>query len=65
MALELFETLGEIGFVVQLLVFTYLLFWLYMTFRDLPMLFGLTSAVAGFLIFIHGISVTLLVASFV
>ncbi len=65
MALEFFETLAEIGFVVQVLVFTYMLFWLYMTFRDLPLLFGLTSTVAGFLVFIHGISMTVLVAGFV
>jgi uncharacterized protein YhhL (DUF1145 family) len=65
MVFEIFETLAEIGFVVQVLVFTYTLFWLYMTFRDLPLLFGLTSVLSGFLIFIHGISMTVLVASFV
>lgn len=65
MALEFFETLGELGFVVQLLVFTYCLFWLYLTFRDLPLLFGTASVAVGFLIFIHGVSVTVLVAAFV
>lgn len=65
MALELLETLSELGFVVQLLVFTYCLFWLYMTFRDLPLLFGTASVAVGFLIFIHGVSVTVLVAAFV
>lgn len=65
MALEFFETLGELGFVVQLLVFTYSLFWLYLTFRDLPLLFGVSATGVGFLIFIHGVSVTILVAAFV
>ncbi len=65
MALEIFETLGELGFVIQLLVFTYSLFWLYLTFRDLPLLFGTTSVAVGFLIFIHGVSVTILVSAFV
>ncbi len=65
MALELFETLGELGFVIQLLTFTYATFWLYLTFRDLPMLFGLSTVVVGFFVFIHGVSVTILVAGFV
>ncbi len=65
MVLEIFETLNELGFVVQLLVFTYALFWLYLTFRDLPLLFGVSSVAVGFLIFIHGVSVTVLVAAFV
>ncbi len=65
MALELLETLGELGFVIQLLVFTYSLFWLYLTFRDLPLMFGISSVAVGFLVFIHGVSVTILVASFV
>lgn len=65
MVLEIFETLNELGFVVQLLVFTYCLFWLYLTFRDLPLLFGTSAVAVGFLIFIHGVSVTVLVAAFV
>lgn len=65
MAFGLFETLAEVGFVVQILTFTYILFWLYMTFRDLPLLFGITATVTGFLIFIHGISVVVLTAAFV
>lgn len=65
MVLELFETLNELGFIVQLLVFTYSLFWLYLTFRDLPLLFGTSAVAVGFLIFIHGVSVTVLVAAFV
>ncbi|MBI4361082.1 hypothetical protein HY572_04910 [Candidatus Micrarchaeota archaeon] len=65
MVLGIFETLAELGFVVQILSFTYILFWLYMTFRDLPLLFGITATVTGFLIFIHGVSVVLLTAAFV
>ncbi len=62
---EIFETLNELAFVVQVLVFTYSLFWLYMTFRDMQILFGLSATIAGYLIFIHGISMTVLVAGFV
>jgi len=65
MALEIFETLNELGFVSQLLVFTYSLFWMYMTFRDMPLLFGTASVAVGFLIFTHAVSVTFLVAGFV
>lgn len=65
MVFEIFETLNELGFVIQLLVFTYCLFWMYMTFRDMPLLFGTASVAVGFLIFIHGVSVTVLVAAFV
>ena len=59
---EIFSTLSELDFVVRVLVFSYMLFWLYMTFRDAQLLFGIATIVVGYLIFVHGISVTLVVA---
>ncbi|MBI5035776.1 hypothetical protein HZC09_00380 [Candidatus Micrarchaeota archaeon] len=64
-AVEIFETLAELGFVIQLLVFTYTLFWLYLTFRDMQLLFGVSAAVSGYMIFVHGVSMTLLISFFV
>ena len=58
---DVFSTLGELDFVVRVMVFAYMLFWLYMTFRDSQMLFGLATIVVGYLIFVHGISVTVVV----
>lgn len=59
-----FETLNELGFVVQVIVFSYLLFWLYLTFREAQLLFGVTAIIAGYMIFIHGLSVTVLAILF-
>ena len=62
---EFLETLGELYFVIQVMVFAYMLFFLYMTFRDAQVLFGLSSLLAGYFIFVHGVSVTILVSIFV
>lgn len=65
--LGVFQTLGELDFVVRVMVFAYLLFWLYMTFMPAraEILFGLAAIVSGYLIFAHGISLTLLVLFFI
>ncbi|VVB67047.1 Uncharacterised protein [Candidatus Norongarragalina meridionalis] len=58
---EVFSTLGELDFVVRVMVFSYMLFWLYMTFKDAQLLFGIATIVVGYLIFVHGVSVTIVV----
>ncbi|MFH1779768.1 MAG: hypothetical protein ABH803_01325 [Candidatus Micrarchaeota archaeon] len=60
----LFETIGELNFVVRIIVFSYLLFWFYITFQETQILFGLGGALAGYLIFLHGISIMIVVALF-
>jgi len=58
------QTLNELDFVMRVIVFSYLLFWLYITFRDVQVLFGLSSILVGYLVFAHGVSITLLAAFF-
>lgn len=59
-----FETLNELHFVVQVMVFSYLLFWCYLTFRDAQVLFGLAAIVFAYVIFVHGLSITVLTLLF-
>jgi hypothetical protein len=60
------ETLGEMDFVIRIMVFSYLLFWLYMTFMPAKaeILFGISAIAAGYLVFAHGISITILALFF-
>ncbi len=64
---DIFETLSELDFVIRVMLFSYLLFWLYTTFipSRAEVLFGLTGIAAGYLVFAHGISVTVLVLFFI
>jgi len=59
------DTLNELSFVIRVLVFSYVLFWLYITFRDSQALFGLATIAMGYILFLHGISVVLVVCFFV
>ncbi len=60
------ETLGELDFVIRVMVFSYLLFWMYMTFMPAKaeLLFGISGIAVGYLVFAHGVSLTLLVLFF-
>jgi hypothetical protein len=60
----LFGTLNELDFVVRVLMFSYILFWCYMTFRDAQLLSALASIIVGYMIFLHGVSVVLLLGFF-
>ncbi|MFH1056332.1 MAG: hypothetical protein V1717_00850 [Candidatus Micrarchaeota archaeon] len=64
---EIFETLSELDFVIRVMVFSYMLFWLYTTFMpaQAEILFGISGIVAGYLVFAHGISLTILVLFFI
>jgi len=61
---DILETARELYFVVQVMTFAYMLFWLYMTFRDAQLLFGVGAIAAGYIIFLHGLSFTLLAIFF-
>ncbi len=56
--------MNELYFVLQVITFSYLLFWIYLTFRDAQLLMGLATVAAAYIIFVHGLSVTLLAAFF-
>ncbi|OIO26250.1 hypothetical protein COX85_03995 [Candidatus Micrarchaeota archaeon CG_4_10_14_0_2_um_filter_55_9] len=56
--------MNELYFVLQVIVFSYLMFWIYMTFRDAQLLMGLATVASAYVIFLHGLSVTLLAAFF-
>ena len=61
---DILQTASELYFVVQVMTFAYMLFWLYMTFRDAQILFGIGTIAVGYVIFIHGLSIMLLAAFF-
>lgn len=58
---ELLSDATEIAFVIKLMAFVYMLFWLYYTFNRIPILFGLTSVILAYFIFVHSVSTMLLV----
>lgn len=51
----------EIAFVIKLMAFVYMLFWLYYTFNRIPVLFGITSVILAYFMFIYSIPTLLLV----
>ncbi len=56
--------MNELYFVLQVITFSYVLFWIYLTFREAQLLLGLATIAAAYVIFVHGLSVTLLAAFF-
>lgn len=58
------STMNELYFVLQVIVFSYLMFWIYITFREAQLLMGLATVASAYVIFIHGLSVTLLATFF-
>ena len=62
--LGLLETLDSMSFVVSIMVFSYILFWLYMTFRESQILFGISSIVAGYFILVAQLPTVFLVIIF-
>ncbi|MEW5955225.1 MAG: hypothetical protein AB1626_01665 [Candidatus Micrarchaeota archaeon] len=63
-ALPLLQVTADLWFVVRILVFSYLLFHLYLMFRDNQIIFGMAVIVAAYFIFVHAVSVTLLMLFF-
>ena len=64
LALDIWQFFADMGFVIQIMTFSYLLFWLYLTFRDMPILFGISSLIGAYFIWINPISVTFLMILF-
>ena len=62
---DIFGFLDQMQFVLQVIVFSYILFWLYITFRENQILFGLSSIVAAYFIILNPITTTTLVVLFV
>jgi len=62
--LVLLEAFGDLWFVVKIIAFSYLLFQLYMMFRENQVLFGLAVIVAAYFFFIHAVSVVFLLLAF-
>ncbi len=62
--LNIFDTFNELGFVVKIMVFAYLLYWLFIVFREQQVLLGLVAIIAAYFMFFHSISLTLLVLVF-
>lgn len=60
----LFETAGEMAFVLKVVVFVYLCYWLYVTFRGVGMLFGVFLLGAAYIVFFYSISTTFLLILF-
>ena len=63
-AFSLLQVTADLWFVVRILVFSYLLFHLYLMFRDNQIIFGMAVVVAAYFIFVHAVSVTLLMLFF-
>ncbi|MBI5229189.1 hypothetical protein HY991_03695 [Candidatus Micrarchaeota archaeon] len=51
----------EIIFIIKLMAFVYLLFWLFVTFNRVPVLFGLTTVILAYFIFVYSLPTMLLV----
>jgi len=64
MALDLLKFLTDMYFVIQIMTLSYLLYWLYLTFRDVPVLFAISSLVGFFFIWISPLGVTALMILF-
>lgn len=65
--IELFSiltTLSDLSFVIKIIVFSYLLYWLFVVFREQQLLMGLMTVVAAYFMFFHAVSVTVLVLLF-
>lgn len=55
----IFDAFNELSFILKVIVFVYLSYWLFMTFRG-GLLFGVALLAAAFFIFFYSISTTLL-----
>lgn len=56
------ETLGELGFVIRLMSFVYILFWLFATFQDNQVVFGFTSLIAAYFVIFYAPVIVILAA---
>lgn len=62
--LGVFDTFADVAFVIKILVFCYLLYWLFIVFREQQMLLGIATIIAAYFMFFHQISIVVLVLFF-
>ncbi|MFH1247019.1 MAG: hypothetical protein V1644_01435 [Candidatus Micrarchaeota archaeon] len=62
--LGIFDVFSDLGFVIKIMVFSYILYWLFMVFREQQVILGLVAIIAAYFMFAHAISVTVLVLLF-
>jgi len=62
--LDVMDTLNDLSFVIRVIIFSYFLFWLFITFRELPMVFGLSVIGLAYLIFVATIPMFVLAIAF-
>ncbi len=62
--LGLFDAFGDLAFVIKIMVFSYVLYWLFIVFREQQLLLGLVAVIAAYFMFVHAVSVTILVLLF-
>lgn len=65
--MALFDILGffsDIGFVIKIMALAYLIFWLYLTFRESQFLFGVAAIVASYFMLTSAIPTILLIVAF-
>ncbi len=62
--LSVFQTFTDLAFIAKLIVFVYLLYWLFITFRENQVVLGLFSITAAYFLFFHSISLVVFVLLF-
>ncbi len=61
---DIIDTMNDLSFVIRILVFSYFLFWLFITFRELPVIFGISVIGVAYLIFIAALPMIVLAIAF-
>lgn len=62
--LDIMDTLNDLSFVIRIIIFSYFLFWLFVTFRELPIIFGISVIGIAYLIFVATIPMFIVAAAF-
>lgn len=63
-AAGLFQFFEDFSFIIQIITFSYILFWLYITFRDAQILFGLSAIIAAYFTLLNPLPTIVLVVFF-
>ena len=62
---DIFSFFSDIGFVIKIMALAYIIFWLYLTFRDSQMLFGLGAIIASYFMLTSAIPLIFIVIIFI
>ena len=65
MAFEVFQFFTDIGFVIQIMALAYIIFWLYLTFRESQVLFGISAIIASYFMLTVALPTVLVVIVFI